>query len=181
MMSTNLPKPLRLSPTTSLSINCQNAQWGRRKNGWVAGPPVVLSPVAPAAQLKASHWCSDPWELILGQILFNVFINGWGDGTVYPRQVCRQNKTGRSSWYTKWLCHSKEQIKEFTWGESDEVQQSKKSCTWGGVTPCINICWRLTDWEAALEERTWSSWRTSSWTWEMHLYSKERYQPPGFH
>lgn len=45
-------------------------------------------------QLEASHSCTDPQGLMLGQILFNVFINGRGDGTVYPQQVCWQYKTG---------------------------------------------------------------------------------------
>lgn len=119
MMSTSpLPKPLRLSLTRSLNINSQNAQWGRLKNGWVAGSKGSSS-------VAQSHYCSGPQGLILGQILFNVFINGWGDGTVYLQQVCRHYKTGRSSWYTKWLCHSEGtwQARELTWGESDEVQQ----------------------------------------------------------
>jgi len=34
------------------------------------------------------------------------------------------------------------------------IRKSAKSCTWGGTPPCINICWRPSDWKACFQERT---------------------------
>lgn len=45
-------------------------------------------------ELEASHECFDPQGLMLGQMLFNVFIHGRAGGAVHPQQVCRQYKAG---------------------------------------------------------------------------------------
>lgn len=56
-------------------------------------------------QHKIQSLVALPWGLVLGQILFKIFINDLDNGTeCTPQQVLRQYKNGRSGWYTRGLC-----------------------------------------------------------------------------
>lgn len=89
--------------------------------------------------------------------------------------ICRWHKTKKSVWVTSCsCCHSvgPQQDRNFHREESHEVQQKRNvmSCTWGGISSVHQQ--RL--WEAALQKRTWGSWRISNWLWTSNVLIGQR-------